>query len=98
MYTNKTWKECCKFLYLLNPLYVPAVECEHLNLPRYGTIIGSGNAYGTVLSFECMKGFKHVGSVERRCQENGQWSGDAVTCTGNVFHFTVFHKSYVNIK
>ncbi|XP_063422165.1 protein lev-9-like isoform X1 [Mytilus trossulus] len=57
------------------------VECPHLNLPRYGTIIGSGNAYGTVLSFECMKGFKHVGPVERRCQENGQWSGDDVTCT-----------------
>ncbi|CAC5402022.1 unnamed protein product [Mytilus coruscus] len=64
----------------LVPECIP-VECPHLSLPRYGTIIGSGNAYGTVLSFECMKGFKHKGSVERRCQENGQWSGDDVTCT-----------------
>lgn len=47
-----------------------------------GKIIGSGNAYGTVLSFKCETGFKLMGSIERRCQENGLWSGADVTCTG----------------
>lgn len=61
------------------PKCIP-VECPHLSFPEHGMIIGSGNAYGTVLSFHCMNGFKLTGSIERRCQENGQWSGTDVSC------------------
>lgn len=62
-----------------HPECIP-VECPHLSVPLNCNIIGSGNAYGTVLRFECKNGFQLTGSIERRCQENGQWSGTDVSC------------------
>ncbi|KAK3605235.1 hypothetical protein CHS0354_037636 [Potamilus streckersoni] len=35
---------------------------------------------GTVASFTCHPGYRRVGDYNRKCQEDGTWSGDCVTC------------------
>ena len=61
-----------------------AVECPAVRAPLNGRILGSGNAFGTLLEFECTDGFMLYGSVERRCQSNKTWSGEIVTCDRKI--------------
>ncbi|XP_060064245.1 protein lev-9-like [Ylistrum balloti] len=73
-----------------------AVECTELRAPLEGTMVGSGNAFGTVLRFECNKGFQLSGSVERRCQADRTWSGDSVLCQEVSCRLPVpFYNGYV---
>lgn len=58
-----------------------AIDCPSLQAPVGGRIRGSGNAFGTVLRFECDDGLQLEGSIERRCLQNGEWSGNDVKCT-----------------
>ncbi|KAJ8300696.1 hypothetical protein KUTeg_022215 [Tegillarca granosa] len=57
-----------------------AVECVQLTAPMYGRLVGSGNAFGTLIRIECDVGFKLVGPEERRCQSDRQWSGRETRC------------------
>nr|XP_022326524.1 protein lev-9-like isoform X1 [Crassostrea virginica] len=61
-----------------------AIDCPTLRSPVGGRIRGSGNAFGTVLRFECDNGLQLEGSIERRCLENGEWSGNDVRCTAEI--------------
>ncbi|XP_048772939.2 protein lev-9-like isoform X3 [Ostrea edulis] len=61
-----------------------AIDCPTLKSPAGGRIRGSGNAFGTVLRFECDSGLQLEGSIERRCMENGEWSGTEVECTAEI--------------
>ena len=40
-----------------------------------------GNNPGDRASYTCNSGYELVGQSTRTCQSNGQWSGDAPTCT-----------------
>ncbi len=40
----------------------------------------SGKGADSVAYYSCNKGFKHVGSTVRKCQENKTWSGVAPNC------------------
>ena len=35
---------------------------------------------GAVVKLSCNAGYKLIGSEERICQENGQWSGETTDC------------------
>lgn len=59
------------------------MECATRRAPLHGMMVGSGNAFGTVLRFECNDGYQLSGSVERRCNADRTWSGDPVECKGN---------------
>lgn len=69
---------------VLSFCFTPAIDCPTLKSPAGGRIRGSGNAFGTVLRFECDSGLQLEGSIERRCMENGEWSGTEVECTGTI--------------
>ncbi|KAL9958176.1 hypothetical protein ACROYT_G035153 [Oculina patagonica] len=62
----------------------PVITCPALPAPSNGTRLGcSGNAtmyYNTTCQFSCNNGYIGSGSQERRCQQNGTWSGQDFTC------------------
>ncbi|XP_029641001.1 sushi, von Willebrand factor type A, EGF and pentraxin domain-containing protein 1-like isoform X2 [Octopus sinensis] len=58
------------------------IRCPELHAPLNGYVTGSGNTYNTVLKFHCSTGFNIVGSSERRCMSNHQWSGQPTRCEG----------------
>ncbi|KAL9960490.1 hypothetical protein ACROYT_G033958 [Oculina patagonica] len=62
----------------------PVITCQALPAPSNGTRLGCpGNAtmyYDTVCQFSCNNGFIGSGSKVRRCQHNGTWSGQDLTC------------------
>ncbi|GAB1599431.1 hypothetical protein Ahia01_000220300, partial [Argonauta hians] len=58
------------------------IRCPELHAPLNGHMSGSGSIYSTVLSFHCNPGFTLIGSSERRCMSNHQWSGERSVCQG----------------
>ncbi|CAH1269098.1 SVEP1 [Branchiostoma lanceolatum] len=68
-----------------NDLECEVVTCPNLNKPAHGTKSGCNNAqedYNTVCTFYCNKGYSPKTSIKRTCQQNGTWSGSALTCAG----------------
>ncbi|XP_077500331.1 sushi, von Willebrand factor type A, EGF and pentraxin domain-containing protein 1-like isoform X2 [Amblyomma americanum] len=64
------------------------VPCGIPAEPANGSLRGSLFRYSAKVSYVCSSGFRISGSAERRCQEDGRWSGDeprceSVTCTAN---------------
>ena len=57
------------------------VVCPKLNSPTNGSMVGDTRVYNSVINFACENGYKSNGSAVRRCQANGTWSGQALTCT-----------------
>ncbi|XP_035679049.1 neurogenic locus notch homolog protein 1-like [Branchiostoma floridae] len=68
------------------------VTCPSLTTPVHYTKSGCNKAqedYNTVCTFYCNKGYSPKASIKRTCQQNGTWSGSALTCTDvtkPVFH------------
>ncbi|XP_006826066.2 protein lev-9-like [Saccoglossus kowalevskii] len=56
------------------------VSCPRLLPPDDGTMIGSTFTYDEVVIFRCNIGYKLHGSSQQRCQANGEWTGEHVSC------------------
>ena len=63
---------------------VLARDCGKLPVPTNGSIIGKRTTYPNRLSFSCDEGFDLIGSIARRCEAGGNWSGQQPTCKGNI--------------
>eukprot|EP00058_Branchiostoma_floridae_P027893 XP_002613384.1 hypothetical protein BRAFLDRAFT_68379 [Branchiostoma floridae] len=48
-----------------------------------GSVTGPTHLYGTTIHFACSPGYTMVGTPDRMCQTNGQWSGSQPTCHAN---------------
>ena len=57
------------------------VQCSTLPDPSNGRVNQQGNRPGDRASYTCNSGYELVGQSTRTCQNNGEWSGDAPTCT-----------------
>ena len=63
-------------------LIIPiTVQCSTLSDPSNGRVSQQGNNPGDRASYTCNSGYELVGQSTRTCQNNGQWSGVAPTCT-----------------
>ena len=73
---------------LADPRNVSAVRrCPEVNDTAHALLLSGHGPYvpDTVLLYECNEGHKLAeGSLELSCQKDGQWSGQAPNCTGNV--------------
>lgn len=49
-----------------------------------GSEYGEQTTYPNAFKFECDKGFTLLGSIVRKCQTNGTWSGVEPFCQGTV--------------
>ncbi|XP_067016814.1 sushi, von Willebrand factor type A, EGF and pentraxin domain-containing protein 1-like isoform X7 [Acropora muricata] len=60
--------------------FCDAKDCGQLAVPYNGSIIGNYTTFPNKFSFNCDEGYILHGSVERRCEANGSWSGIKTTC------------------
>ncbi|XP_003387839.1 PREDICTED: sushi, von Willebrand factor type A, EGF and pentraxin domain-containing protein 1-like isoform X2 [Amphimedon queenslandica] len=58
-----------------------AVGCGPLDPPQNGIVVFSGISVGDTATYNCKHGFQLIGAGTRLCQANGQWSGEAPTCS-----------------
>jgi len=69
-------------------LFVSAVTCPALQTPPNGIrkdCTGTTTEYyNTVCLFSCNAGFNAVGSLSRKCLQNGTWSGQDFLCQGEI--------------
>eukprot|EP00117_Sycon_ciliatum_P048173 scpid2370/ scgid5761/ Sushi, von Willebrand factor type A, EGF and pentraxin domain-containing protein 1; CCP module-containing protein 22; Polydom; Selectin-like osteoblast-derived protein; Serologically defined breast cancer antigen NY-BR-38 len=56
------------------------VDCGDPGTPRNGDRTGDSTIYNSEFSFTCDTGYSLFGSVTRRCQASGAWSGSQPTC------------------
>ncbi|XP_077538824.1 uncharacterized protein LOC144151590 isoform X2 [Haemaphysalis longicornis] len=61
--------------------YCEQIRCTPLRSPLHGWMSGgSSTAVGATAKFGCAEGYRLLGTEERRCHDNGLWSGQAVRC------------------
>ncbi|XP_071959539.1 uncharacterized protein [Antedon mediterranea] len=68
-----------------NDLLCGAITCQALALPAFsnGDQCPQPSVFRSTCSFSCQQGSKKVGGNETRvCQEDGTWSGQALSCSG----------------
>nr|XP_037289007.1 sushi, von Willebrand factor type A, EGF and pentraxin domain-containing protein 1-like [Rhipicephalus microplus] len=63
------------------------VPCRIPAEPANGNVQGSVFRYSAKVTYVCRSGYRILGSSERHCQEDGQWSGEepqceSITCNG----------------
>ncbi len=56
------------------------ILCPVLRDPRNGKVRVGGRNPGDRADYSCNDGFKLKGAGWRKCQGNGQWTGEAPTC------------------
>ena len=66
-----------------------AVQCPALSDPENGAVTTTGTGVGDTATYTCNSGFEISGSDTRTCQSNGEWSGSAPTCEGNLITTSV---------
>jgi len=72
-------------LAILTILFIPvAVDCGQLPAPVNGSIFGTKTVFPNTVKFSCDEGFDLLGSLTRKCQPNGSWSGNSTTCKGQL--------------
>ena len=55
-------------------------DCENLPNPENGRVVLNGNNPGSTATYSCDTRYRLVGSEERTCQNDGEWSESAPTC------------------
>ncbi|KAK3732755.1 hypothetical protein QZH41_008635, partial [Actinostola sp. cb2023] len=94
---------------MLNQLSQPgcAVSCGNPGVPTNGEVFGTLYSYSQKLRFDCLPGYRLVGSIDRTCGADGRWSGsqprcDRANCGANLvgpsgtFSSTNFPNGYGN--
>ena len=64
----------------LHKNFISADECPKLSDPANGDVEITGVNPGDRATYQCDNGHDLVGSSSRKCQQNGQWSGEAPIC------------------
>ena len=80
--TSLRSKTCRNMIKFFSDCIRLAKNCGHLSKPLNGSVIGSDTTYPNEVEFECDEGFELQGSASRKCEANGQWSGEEVKCKG----------------
>ena len=56
------------------------VQCPELPLPDNGELVYSGFSFSSTVLYMCNEGYESSGPIERVCQLDSTWSGEAPTC------------------
>ena len=60
-------------------MYV-AVNCGTLGSPDFGQVSWTSTFFNGVATYSCFTGYVLIGQRERRCEEDGNWSGQPPQC------------------
>jgi len=75
--------------------------CPEVNDTVHAFLVSGNGPYvpDTVLLYECKEGHELAeGSLELLCHKNGEWSGQAPNCTGNVSMVRIRSITYPNVQ
>ncbi|GIX74442.1 prothrombin, partial [Caerostris extrusa] len=56
------------------------IRCPDPGVPEHGTRIGDNFNIGGKVTFKCFMGYELIGSFDRYCTQNGQWSDELARC------------------
>ena len=56
------------------------ITCPDLDDLEHGDVTVNGNVPGSRADYNCDSGYMLEGVAWRKCQENGEWSGQAPMC------------------
>ena len=61
-----------------------------------GFRIGDKFTYEELVIYDCNAGYKLQGSIVRKCEANGQWSGSTASCVGEELQIisTIYTRLY----
>ncbi|XP_026693188.2 sushi, von Willebrand factor type A, EGF and pentraxin domain-containing protein 1-like isoform X4 [Ciona intestinalis] len=63
------------------------ITCDEVTAPDHGFMnCTNNNLYASQCGFQCNQGFVLVGSIQRACQHNKQWSGIETYCQTGTCH------------
>ena len=65
-------------------------DCGPLQHPDHRTVSALTTTYNYVATYTCDLGYNLFGESDRRCSENGEWSGKIPTCMGELISFYKF--------
>jgi len=60
------------------------VECDQLRDIQNGRVVLTGTTVGSRASYTCNRGYLLVGDAVRKCQANGEWSGNEPVCKSKI--------------
>lgn len=64
----------------------PVQRCNDIPPLHHGSAVCSGTKYQDKCMFSCDRGYELIGSSQKVCQANGQWTGsDIVKCEGKFY-------------
>ena len=65
-------------------------HCAPLNAPSHGSKQGSSDAFDSVVTFSCNRGYRLQGSASRKCLADELWDGVEAQCVGQSrIHYVV---------
>lgn len=75
-----SWRICEKNGWSGKTPYCDVINCPDPGIPEHGVRIGDDFDVGAKVRFKCFTGYYLVGSYERYCKPNGQWTGELSRC------------------
>ena len=61
------------------------VPCGPLAAPSNGHVnTSAGTSFGDIAMYSCIEGYMLNGTVERTCQDDGQWNGSKPSCESEI--------------
>lgn len=81
-----SWNSCNKGTWTFETPKCEVIKCYDPGTPDKGWRQGNNFDVGSRVSFTCFTGYALLGSVERYCLKNGQWSGELTICDSNSTH------------
>ncbi|GIY86339.1 CUB and sushi domain-containing protein 3 [Caerostris darwini] len=75
-----SWRFCDTQKWSETNPYCAEILCPDPGVPEHGTRTGENFSIGEKVTFKCFTGYELIGSFERYCKQNGQWSGELARC------------------
>lgn len=61
-------------------IYIAPLSCGSPDVQQNTTLIGRNFSIGSQISYQCPTGHSLIGDAERKCRDDGTWSGKAPVC------------------
>lgn len=78
--TGTSWNTCSKARWIFQAPKCEAIRCYNPGTPEKAQRQGDNFDVGAKVSYTCFSGYTLLGSAERYCLKNGQWSGELTKC------------------
>lgn len=81
--SSSIWSLILKFTFYSTILFLSAyaaVNCGTLGSPDFGQVSWTSTFFNGVATYSCFTGYVLIGQRERRCEGDGNWSGQPPQC------------------